>query len=206
MTQLTRLIAVITAAIVGAIVVAGWAAQRPERYATTTVVAIGPSPTILDDADLVDVVGGLDRGTIVETLAGLASSSSVTAAAAETAGIGPESIGDYDVDSVRAVASNLVDVTATGPDPAVAAALSAASAQVAADRFTALYRVYRVDIVTAAEVPATSDRPSTLLLAVGGGTVSAIAVAIVIAAAESRRRDRHLAAVGARPRGERLAS
>ena len=196
MTNRTNLAAVAVAALVGALLAGVWGAMQPERYEATTVVALAPSDAIVQDADLIDVVGGLDRGTLVETFAGLAASTSVTSTAAAEVGIDEIDSGDYDVDAVRAVGSNLVDITVTGPDAELVAELSTVSAQIAAGQFNTLYRVYRVDPVTAATAPTESSRPSLLLLVVGGAAVAGIAAAIVVVALDSRRRDQHLHAIG----------
>lgn len=199
------LAAIVLAAALGALAAGFWAAGQPERFSTTTTVAIAPDAGIVDDADVIDVVGGLDRGAIVETLAGLVTSSSVVAESAAIVGIAPLDVGEYDVDAVRVTSANLVDVMVSGPDPELTAALADVTAETAAARFDELYRVYRVDVVTAADVPGTTDRPSVVLVAAAGAVVGGFAAAILLAANRSRRRERHLASVRD-PDRERLAS
>ena len=206
MIQRNHLISIAIAALIGAIVAGIWGTAQPDRYSATTVVAIAPADSIVQDADVIDVVGGLDRGTTVETLAGLAASSSVTSSAAAEVGIDPADRGDYDIDALRAVGSNLVDITASGPDPQTVADLATATANVTAAQFNTLYRVYRVDVVTAAAVPTASQRPSVLLLMAAGAVVGGVAAAVVIAAGESRRRGRHLQSVRRDDESEPLAS
>lgn len=193
------------AALVGALVAGIWGAAQPDRYSTSTTVAIAPAASLADDTDVIDVVGGLDRGTIVETLAGLVTSASVVSAAAEEIEIPAAERDLYDVSAVRVTSANLVDVTVSGPDPELVAALATASAATAAVEFDRLYRVYAVDIVAAADVPDSSDRPSVVLLAVAGAVVAGLGAAIIVAATRSRRRERHLATVRD-PNEQRLAS
>jgi capsular polysaccharide biosynthesis protein len=206
MIQRNSLVLITLAALVGGALAGYWASSQPERYSATTVVAVAPAESIVDDADVIDVVGGLDRGTTVETLAGLAASASVTQTAAAEIGIDIAEYDDYDVDALRAVGSNLVDITASGPDPQVVADLAAATAAGTAAQFNTLYRVYRVDIVTAAGVPTASDRPSALLVVAAGAALGGVAAAVVIAGGESRRRGRHLRSVRRDDESEPLAS
>lgn len=184
------------AALAGALGAGIWGASQPDRYSASTTVAIAPAPSLTDDADVIDVVGGLDRGTIVETLAGLVTSAPVVSAAAEEVAIPGSDRGLYDVSAVRVTGASLVDVTASGPDPELVAALATAAATTAAAEFDTLYRVYVVDVVAAADVPDASDRPSVLVVTTAGAVVAGLAAAIVVAASRSRRRERHLAAVG----------
>jgi capsular polysaccharide biosynthesis protein len=188
-------VAVAVAAFLGAVVAASWAAGRPDRYSASTTVAVAPANELVDDADVIDVVGGLDRGSMVETLAGLAASPSLVAAASGELGIPSEDVGDYEIDAVRVTAASLVDVSVTGPDPDRVAALSTTVAGLAAQRFNSLYPVYRVEVVIDAEVPESSGRPSVLLIAVAGGAVGALCVALVLVAGRARRREHHLASV-----------
>lgn len=206
MTDRKHLISIGIAAVLGATIAVAWGGFQEERFSATTVVAVAPAESVVQDADVIDVVGGLDRGTIVETLAGLSASSSVTSAAAANSGIDPVDAGDYEVDAVRAVGSNLVDITASGPDAEVVAALSTSTAQMVAAQFNTLYRVYRVDVVTAADVPSSSDRPSLALVGVAGAVAAGLAASLVAAATESRRRRRHLESVRPHDETERLAS
>lgn len=193
------------AALFGALVAGIWGAGQPDRYSASTTVAIAPAASLTDNGEVIDVVGGLDRGTIVETLAGLVTSASVVSAAAEGIGIPAAERDLYDVGAVRVTSANLVDVTVSGPDPQLVAELATAMARTAAVEFDTLYRVYHVGVVTAAGVPDTSDRPSVALLSVAGAVVGGLGAAIVVAAVRSRRRERHLATVRG-PNEERLAS
>lgn len=193
------------AALLGALAAGIWGAAQPDRYSTSTTVAIAPAASLVDQADVIDVVGGLDRGTIVETLAGLVTSASVVSAAAAEIDIPAADRDLYDVSAVRVTSANLVDVTVSGPDPDLVAGLATATATTAAIEFDSLYRVYQVDVVAAADVPASSDRPSVVLLTVAGAVVAGLGAAIVVAASRSRRRERHLATVRD-PDEQRLAS
>lgn len=198
-------IAIGVAALLGAIVAGIWAEGQPERYSASTTVAVAPAASLAEDGDVIDVVGGLDRGTTVETLAGLITSASVVAAAADEIALPADQRALYDVDAVRVTSANLVDVTVSGPDPELVAGLATATATNAAARFGALYRVYQIDVVTPANVPDTSDRPPVTLVSAAGAVVGGLGAAIVVAASRSRQRERHLATVRDTSQ-ERLAS
>lgn len=201
----TVMAVIAAAALIGAVLAGVWAARQPERFSATTTVAIAPSEAVVEHADVIDVVGGLDRSATVETLAGLATSAMVVATAADNVGVDASDRPLYDIDAVRVINANLVDISVSGPRPAMVAELSNATAEVAAAQFGALYSIYRVDVVTPADVPDTSDRPSALIMAVAGAAVGAVGAAIVLAASRSRQRERHLAAVRSANEG-RLAS
>ncbi len=179
MTDRRMLVVVVVAAVLGGGVAALWASSQPERYEVGVVLAVGPAATLIDDADVIDVVGSLERGGITATAAGVATSSSVRDAAVADLGLTPGSIGDYEVDSVPVLTSSLVDITVTGPDPEIAASLANAIGAELQARFTTIYEVYEIELLTPAIVPGQSTRPSVLLVAVLGAIV-AVAVALVV--------------------------
>jgi capsular polysaccharide biosynthesis protein len=174
------------AALIGAIVAGVWASAQPDVYELKVVVAIAPSDTLTTDADVIDVIGSLDRSGITATAAGIATSRSVGDAAASTVGL--DSLGDYEVDALRVLDSNLIDIIVSGPDPVIGRDLALATAAELQTQFLAVYDVYQIDIVSEPSDSAGSERPSVLLVALAGALVAgAVAAAAWWAAFAGRR-------------------
>ena len=180
---------VVVAAVLGGVAAAVWASSQPDRYSVTTVMAVAPSSAIIDETQIIDIVGSLDRGSVTATAAGIASSTSVRDAAVEELGIAPGSLGDYEVDSVPVLGSALFDVMVSGPDPEVTAALANAIGVQIQLRINSLYDVYEVEVLTRATPPTNSARPSVVLVALLGVVVAAgAAIAVTWAAFGGRYR------------------
>ena len=172
--------AVALAALVGAIIGLAFTAGQSERYTAETVVAVAPADAVVDQAQLVDIVGSLSRSGIPATAAGLGASRSVAEAAAATLSMPPAEFADYDVDAVPVIDANLVDIRVSGPGSARSAELANAVAAEVQRQFAELYRVYQVRVVTAAAPPDGSDRPSTALVVLGAAAVAALGAAFLV--------------------------
>ena len=175
-----RMVAVVLlAAVLGGGLAALWASSQADRYDVEVVMAVGPSSTLTVDSDVIDVVGSLDRGGITATAAGIATSGSVRDAAIADMGLDPGSLRNYEVDAVPVLSSNLVDISVSGPDPVATAALANAIGERLQSRFTAIYDVYQIELLTPAKAPSESNRPPVLLITVLGALVSGcVAIAV----------------------------
>lgn len=168
----------------GAVVVGGgmaaiWAASQPDRYEAEVVMAVGPASTLVEDADVIDVVATLERGGVTATAAGIATSSSVKNAAADEIGLDGSDAGDYEVDAVPVQTSSLVDISVSGPDAEIVASLANATAEQLQVRFEEIYDVYEVEILSPATAPTNSARPSIALVTVLGALV-ALAISMAV--------------------------
>ncbi len=187
----TTAIAISIVAVAGGVAAYFWATSQPDRYSSTAVVALAPSSTLIEQRDVIDVVGTLDRGGMAETVAGLAISVSVTDPAGDSTGLDSDDLEEYEIDALRVLGANIVDIDVSGPDPVRVAALANSVASEVQSRFTQIYRVYQVDIVSPAKPAEISDRPSSLLITLAGIVLGALLAAIVASVAGQIRRDRY---------------
>ena len=192
----TELWIVLGAVLVGALLGLMFVRSQPERFEAGTVVAIAPADTVIDDAQLIDIVGSLDRSGIPATVAGLASSQSVVEAAAALLPITGEELADYNVDATPVISANLVDIRVSGPDAETAAALTNAVASQVQTQFAELYRVYQVRVLTPAAVPSGSDRPSPSLVVLGSAALAGVVALWVVSRRTSQTRAPAVHAVG----------
>jgi capsular polysaccharide biosynthesis protein len=175
-----RVWAVALAALIGALLGIVFTAGQSDRFTAETVVAIAPADAVVDQAQLVDIVGSMSRSGIPATAAGLGASRSVAEAAAATLSMPADEFADYDVDAVPVIDANLVDISVSGPDADRSAALANAVAAEVERQFAELYRVYQVRVVTAAAPPGGTDRPSPLLVVLGAALVAGLGAAFLV--------------------------
>lgn len=192
----TEIWIVVAAVVLGALVGLVFVRSQPERFTAETVVAIAPAESVADNAQLIDIVGSLDRSGIPPTAAGLASSRTVIDAAAALIPLTADQLADYDVDAVPVVAANLVDVRVSGPDAEVAAALTNAIASEVQSQFAELYRVYQVRVLTPATPPSGSDRPSASLVMLGTAALAGVVALWVVSRRTPQSRAPAVRAVG----------
>lgn len=175
----TRVAVVITAALLGALIALVWGRGQDDVYRAEAVLAFAPAADLDLDADVIDVIGALDRGVLPETAAGLATSGSVKDESASRIGL-TEGLGAYRISAAPVFEANLLDVVARGPDPEVAAALANAVADVLAERVEGLYQVYVVDVVTRATPPDAESRSVGLLVAAAALLFAVGAAAVIV--------------------------
>lgn len=174
---------VLGAAVLGGVLSAQWAGAQPDRYSVTAVMAIAPASAIIDESQVIDIIGSLDRGGATATAAGIAGSGSVRDAAAAQLGVAPGLLGDYEVDSIPVLTSSLFDINVSGPDAEITAALANAVGTQLQAQFNGLYEVYEVEFVTQARAPSNSGRPGALLVTILGALVAASTATAVLWAA-----------------------
>ena len=177
--------AIAAAALLGALLGLAFTTGQSDRYTAETVVALAPADAVVDQTQLVDIVGSMSRSGIPATAAGLGASRSVAEAAAATMSMPADEFADYDVDAVPVIDANLVDIRVTGPDSGRTAELANAVAAEVQRQFTELYRVYQVRVVTAAAPPDGTDRPSPVLVVVGAALVAALGAAFLVSRGRS---------------------
>lgn len=177
---------VASAAVLGGLIMMIWASSQPDRYQVTTVMAVGPAPSVTDEANIIDIVGSLDRGGIIATAAGLADSGSIRNAAAEDLDLAG-ALGEYEIDSIPVLSSNLFDITVSGPEAETVADLANAVGTRVQTEFAELYGIYRIEFVTRATPPTNSDRPGVVLVTLAGALAAGGAAAAVLWAAYGGR-------------------
>jgi capsular polysaccharide biosynthesis protein len=100
-------------AVLGALLGVTLFALDPERYRASVIVAVAPASGI-GVTDLLRSIDGLDRRTMVATVAELA----VTAPIRKSAGVDEATEGDYRIEARVIPNTSLVRVTVEGSDPA----------------------------------------------------------------------------------------
>lgn len=188
--RLDSILLVFAAAVAGGMAAGAWALSQEDQYRATAVAAIGPSSSLETDADVIDVVGALDRTGIAATAAGVAESRSVRDLAADAMGVTPRQLVDYDIEGVPVLGANLVDVVVSGPDPDTAAALANSVVELIQGHIADFYQVYELDVVTLATAPDHSTRPPVVIVVTAGAAASAAAAALFLYATDAGRRVR----------------
>lgn len=151
-----------------------WASSQGDRFSATAVVQLEPSAEITDNRELVDIIGSIDRGPIVVTLAGVATSGSVTSAAQEQIDATAQQMESYEVEALQVLTSHLVDITVTGPSRSRSEAYADAIADQLRLSFAQSHPVYQITTVTPAAVPDSSGRPGTVLIVLAAMLAAAI--------------------------------
>ena len=170
----TAALLILGLSMIGGLLAGLWAVGQGDRHSATAVVQLEPASTIEDNRDVVDIVGSLDRGTIIVTAAGLATSGVVTSGAQEQIGMSTTQAEDYEVESLQVLTSHLIDITVTGPNEATAIAYADAIADELRTSFSQSYPVYQIATVTPATVPDSSGRPGVVVIVIAAMVASAV--------------------------------
>ncbi len=170
----TAAIFVLSAALIVGLLAWIWAAGQGERFSATAVVQLEPASTVEDNREVVDILGSIDRGPIVVTLAGVANSGSVTTAAQERLGVTEVQMEDYEVEALQVLTSHLVDITVTGPEDTLSIAYADAIADELRLAFAESHPVFQITTVTPATIPESSGRPGTAVIVIAAMIAAAI--------------------------------
>jgi polysaccharide biosynthesis transport protein len=152
-----RLTVLVLLAVVAADGVLTW--QTPREYLARTSLLIGPNTTV-DPGQLVYSVDALGRSMIVGTYANVLETDVIRHDALEQ--VGADTDPRDTAISIKAAPladSAVVQVTATAPDPYMAAAIANAVGQVGQARMRSLYPMYDLTVVTQAVPPVAVYRP-----------------------------------------------
>ncbi len=163
--------------------------QSPAVYRSSMSVVFAPTPT-LDPFDSIEALRALDSATMQATFSEIASSDATRAAALGSANVIASSDGEYVVDAVIAQEANVVELSVTGSDAESATAVVNAVSDDSIARFTALYPMYDITVLTPPEVPdepEPSDTVTNVVLAVAATTVIWTCLAVLLDRAVPRR-------------------
>jgi uncharacterized protein involved in exopolysaccharide biosynthesis len=166
----------------------------PVYRAASTVVVIPNGAVVTSVREIIDSLDTLDRRTVVATLARLAHSQPVVAAAAEKAGMPREVSRQHRVRTIVLPNTNIIDIEVTGPDPEACATLANGVAQSASSEAIQLYQTFRMRLLDEAvpsRRPIRPDVQRNLTVAAVLGALGGLALAAAIewarrAAAASR--------------------
>jgi capsular polysaccharide biosynthesis protein len=149
----------------------GFAAVQPKRYQTETIAAVSPIVGRLTPSELLQGIDALERRVVVSTVAALASSDIMRRRT-----IGARR--GYEIDAAVVPSTNLVRITAEGPDPRQVATIANQIPPLLDAQTQAMYRVYTISTISAALVPHAPVRPR-----VDRAVIAGIAIGIVVGAA-----------------------
>lgn len=160
------------------------ASREPRIYRATATLAVIPAPGMADEADVARALETLERRTLVATFTRIAETRETKAAAAGRIGGDPLAIQRDVVDAQVVPSTNLMRVQVESRDPRRAAALANAVAAVTATEAARLYRLFAIQRVEAAVVPAGHQRPDvgrSVGVALVIGTVAGVVLALLLA-------------------------
>jgi uncharacterized protein involved in exopolysaccharide biosynthesis len=177
-------------------------AEPAYEASSTYIVTPAASDSPFDPAEGARTLDDSRARAIVSTFVEILSSRSIHDRAGATLGMAPATVDAYDVRGVVLPEANVVELSVTGPNPEVAAALSGAIGAAGTETFVALYRIYDVAPLDVAEVPAEpAGRGPVTTLALAGvlGLAAGAAVGMLWGLArqqKSRTLERRLASYG----------
>ena len=163
----------------------GWlfSAVQPKRYRATAIGAVSPAVDKLETTDVLRGVDALERRVVVSTVAAMASMPIVTGK------VIPSSLHGYSVNASVVPMTNLFNVNVEGSDPKQVAAIANRVPDALAGPAVTMYKLYRVTLVSPANVPGAPFLPRTGRAAIAGlllGLVAGVAFAWLL----DRRRSR----------------
>jgi polysaccharide biosynthesis transport protein len=164
-------------------------------YSSTARYVVGPGPALLtgDARDLVLGLDALNRPAIVATYAEVMASQTIIYEAAGDIGLETPELVDYEFTPVEVPGASLIDLTVTGPDPAVAAALANAVGDRAGNRAGTLFSAFEVaplDVAVAAGEPSSPlpARDAVLAAVFAGGLAGFVLLQTLIVRSVPQRK------------------
>lgn len=173
--------------------------QTPEWAADATSI-VSPSPELESDSALISSAQGLERRSLVATYAEILASPRVLRQAAANLGIPDPDV--YEVDAQIVLDSNVLRTEVRGTDAEHVAMLANAIVATGGAEFEALYGVYTVSVLDAAQVPPSPLEPKPIRNAVAGAFLGALVAVTVIAGVTGIRAMRRIRRE--RPEGSEL--
>lgn len=136
-----------------------WFTSRQEPvYETAALLVVAPSPETEPD-DIVRGLETLERRTVVATFARIPTTREARAAIAQHLGVEEKDLRGIRIHGSVIPNTNIVRISAEGPDAERVAATANAAAQLTAREATALYRIYTLHSLESASVPRRPDYP-----------------------------------------------
>ncbi|HEX8618825.1 MAG TPA: hypothetical protein VF911_14675 [Thermoanaerobaculia bacterium] len=138
-----------------------FSAVQPKRYRVTAIGAVAPMVENMDPTDVIRGVDSLERRVIISTVAALASSPAIRhSALGSTHG--------YRIDSSVVPNTNLFNITVEGENPQQVAAIANRIPSLLAQPTTAMYKLFRVSLISPASPPDEPVLPRTSRAAIAG--------------------------------------
>ncbi|HOB13056.1 MAG TPA: hypothetical protein PK680_03865 [Novosphingobium sp.] len=161
-----------------------FASAEVPLYKARTTLIIGPKKDLKEAREVSDTLNTLDRRSVVATLAMLPSSRTVRDAARQQTGLSDDQIASYTIKTSVVPDSNALEVTAEGPDAAIATRLLDALADQAVARTGTVYGIFEMQVLDRARTsstPASVGWPRRLLAGSLFGLIIGAAAAFALA-------------------------
>ena len=175
--------------------------RRAPAYRATTTLVVGPNETLKTPREVVDSLNTLDRRSVVATFAKLPSSRTVRERAQAQLQLAEAQLTPYEVRTVVVPDTNVLEVSAEGPDPQLAASFADAVAQQTLLYTREFYNIYGMKVLDRSQVPTAPVGPGlsrTLLVGAVLGLLIGVGVASLFDYLRRSRREPADAAVAAR--------
>ncbi len=165
----------IVALTAAAVTLLAWlfAAVQPKRYRVTSIGAVAPMVEGMTSTDVIRGVDSLERRVIISTVAALASAPAIR----------KQALGElhgYRIDSSVVPNTNLFNITVEGENPKQVAAIANRIPSLLAPQAEAMYKLFRVSLISPASTPSEPVLPRTSRAAIAGlmlGVLAGVALA-----------------------------
>jgi capsular polysaccharide biosynthesis protein len=134
-------------------------------YSSSSRYIVSPNPNILGgdvDYNLIYSLDTLDKRTIITTYAEVLNSPRIYAEVAQALGLNDYDLVDYAYSATVFPETNIIEFTVQGPDPELAALLTARIGERAVDYVEGLYPIYEMGLLDPATVPTTPISPQPI--------------------------------------------
>lgn len=152
------------------------------EYRSNSRHVVSPNTTLADETDSLRSLDTLSRGEIIPTFAEIFQSSQILERARMTVGISADTR-TYKVATYNLPQTNILVITATGPDPVTVVALNEAVASTAMEYIAKLYPMYSITLLDAPRSsgsPVGSNQQRNVIFAFILGLAFGMVVAILI--------------------------
>jgi uncharacterized protein involved in exopolysaccharide biosynthesis len=153
-----------------------FAAVQPKRYRVTAIGAVAPMVESMASTDVIRGVDSLERRVIISTVAALASAPSNRKQALGN-------LHGYSIDSSVVPNTNLFNITVEGEDAKQVAAIANNIPTILNPQALAMYKLFRVTLISPASPPSEPVLPRTSRAAIAGlmlGVLAGVALAWLI--------------------------
>jgi hypothetical protein len=138
-----------------------FAAVQPKRYRVTAIGAVAPMVEGMAPTDVIRGVDSLERRVIISTVAALASAPAIRKQALGT-------VHGYSINSSVVPNTNLFNITVEGENPRQVAAIANRIPSLLAPQAAAMYKLFRVTLISPATPPSEPVLPRAGRAAIAG--------------------------------------
>lgn len=129
-------------------------------YRTTARFLISPNNDLISGRDIVNSLTALDKRVIASTYAEVLNSDRIYAKTSESLQIDPAILRAYKLSAVVLPEASVLELSASGPNPKIAALFANNAGQQGVDYILSIYQVYSITVLDAAVAPSQSYSPN----------------------------------------------